>query len=188
MLWKFNTLTEQFSLWSTLRPRNLAVESLICHYPGFCQECGTWPVWRERFLSVTNKESSEQQIPHVAQQLSQTAEMPEFSCKRCWGTFNDHSCEGLGLLFCFTESMAPSEQCVVCVPPMSRWGPGAEEGWDVFYHWHCFQRHLHTLHSLLSPRSELHLLSSNVVQCLEEVHQFREGSGWSFLNVCMRNN
>lgn len=117
MLWKFNTLTEQFSLWSTLRPRNLAVESLICHYPGFCQECGTWPVWRERFLSVTNKESSEQQIPHVAQQLSQTAEMPEFSCKRCWGTFNDHSCEGLGLLFCFTESMAPSEQCVVCPPP-----------------------------------------------------------------------
>ena len=75
------------------------MESLICHYPGFCQECETWLVWREMFLSATNKETSEQQIPHVAQRLSQAAEMPEFSCKPCWGTSNDHSCEGLGLLF-----------------------------------------------------------------------------------------
>lgn len=99
MLCKFNTLTEQFSLWSTLWHRNLAVESLICHYPGFCQECGMQPVWKEMFLSATNKETSEQQIPHLAQQLSQAAEMP-VSLQMVLRSFNDHSCEGLGLLFC----------------------------------------------------------------------------------------
>lgn len=98
MPWKFNTLTEQFSLWSTLWPRNLAVESLICHYPGFYKECGMWLVWREKFLSAA-KETSEHQVSQVAQRFFQTSEMPDFYCKQCWGTINDHSCEGLRLLF-----------------------------------------------------------------------------------------
>lgn len=99
MLWKFNTLTEQFSLWSALWPRNLAVESLICHYPSFCQECGAWLVWRGMFLLATNTETSEQQISHIAQQLSHKAEMAEFSFKWSWGTFNNHRYEDFNLLF-----------------------------------------------------------------------------------------
>lgn len=86
------------------------------------------PIWKEIFLSVTNKETSEQQILHVAQQLSQTAEITEFSCRRCWGTFNDHSCEGLGLLF--TEDMTPSKQhthTCTCPFPDEALGPRKDD-------------------------------------------------------------
>lgn len=159
MLWKFNTLTEQFSLWSTLQPRNLAVESRICHYLDFCQQNGMQPVWRETSLSVTSKETSEHQIVHVDHHLPQAAEMPEFSWKWFCGTFKDQHCEALGHLFHRqnnTFRISPLHF------PMMSWVWGRT--------WRILSLALllvtHTLHSLLSPRSDLSLLRLSAVQCL----------------------
>lgn len=168
MLWKFNTLTEQFSLWSALWPRNLAVESLICHYPSSCQECGTWLVWRGMFLSATNTETSEKQIPRIAQQLFQAVEMIEFSFKWSWGTFSDHSCEDLGLLFHKRHETLRTAPC-----PDEALGLSQDDIY-VFCHWRCTQWHLHALHSLLSPRSDFHLLSSNAMHYTNSANRVHE--------------
>lgn len=101
--------------------------------------------------------------------------MPEFSYKQY---FNDHSCEGLGLLFHRRHDTFRTD--LLCVQMrLCVWG-----------RMQCVLS-LSLLpavlkHSLLSV-VDFHLQSSDVVQCLEAMYQFRKESASSFPNVCMRN-